>query len=416
MAPFNSVSDRRAFLKFLAASPLLAAAGLTPRWFDQVLGAPVAAQAQDAYVIKSVREALNIFDFEAAAKAKLSVPHFIEFDLGVFNDETLRANRDAFTKYQIKMRRLLGITTVDQSVQIFGVKWDAPIFLCPVGRITALNPEGNLAVARAAKAKNTLEIMSGAQQLEQVNALRGEPVWIGVQGGAPAETLLKRLEAAGCPALVWAIDGVGGGNQIGARAVQRAGVANLERKDDPRCNACHQNEGRITLSDRMSDVIGALGSLKGEAANQVSWSDVKRVRGMTRMKLVLKGIVTREDAQIAVQNGVDAVIVSNHGGHEDAGGRGTLECLPEVVAGVAGRIPVLIDSGFRSGADVYKALALGAAAVGVGRAYAWGLASFGQDGVETVIELLRRELQVAMAQTGATSIAKITRATLIARN
>ena len=136
---------------------------------------------------------------------------------------------------------------------------------------------------------------------------------------------------------------------------------------------------------------------------------------MTKMKLILKGIVAREDGELAVKNGVDAIMVSNHGAHEDASGRGTLECLPEVVAGVAGKIPVFIDGGFRSGADIFKALALGATAVGIGRAYAWALASFGTEGVETVIELLRRELQVVMAQTGATSIAKITRASLIAR-
>jgi isopentenyl diphosphate isomerase/L-lactate dehydrogenase-like FMN-dependent dehydrogenase len=413
MAPSVDSPNRRAFLSFLAASPLLSAAGFTPRWLEAILAAPVAAQ--DEVIIKSVREALNVFDFEAAARAKLSVPHFIEFTAGVFNDETLKANREAFTKYQIKIRRLLGIGKVDQSVQIFGVKWDSPIFLCPVGRITALNPEGNLAVARAANAKRTLEIMSGAQQLEQVNALRGQPVWICVQGGAPGPNLIKRLEAAGTPVLVWTIDDNGNGNQIGARAVQRAGVANLERKDDPRCNSCHQNEGRITLSDSLNEVLGALGSLRGQAANLVTWNDVKRVRGMTRMKLVLKGIVAREDAELAVQNGADGIIVSNHGAHEDASGRGSLECLPEIVAGVGGKIPIFIDSGFRSGADVFKALALGATAVGIGRAYAWGLASFGQEGVETVIELLRRELQVVMAQTGATSIARIGRASLIPR-
>jgi len=142
---------------------------------------------------------------------------------------------------------------------------------------------------------------------------------------------------------------------------------------------------------------------------------VKRVRGLTRMKLVLKGIVTHEDAALAVQHGIDGIIVSNHGGHEDASGRGTIECLPEVVAGTAGKIPILIDSGFRGGADVFKALALGATSVGIGRPHIWGLASFGQEGVETVIALLRRELQVMMAQTGASSIAKIRRDSLVTR-
>src|ERR1700688_3369804 len=151
----------------------------------------------------------------------------------------------------------------------------------------------------------------------------------------------------------------------------------------------------------------------GENSVKLSWEDVKRVRGLTRMKLVLKGIVTREDAALAVQHGIDAIIVSNHGGHEDASGRGTIECLPEVVAGVAGKIPVLIDSGFRGGADVFKALALGAIAVGIGRPHIWGLSSFGQEGVETVIELLRRELQIVMAQTNSASIGDIRRESLM---
>ena len=258
-------ADRRAFLSFLAASPLLAAAGFTPGWLEQILGAPVAAQ--DAVVIKSAREALNVFDFEAAARAKLSVPHFIEFDLGVFNDETLRANREAFTKYQIKMRRLLGVSKVDQSVQIFGVTWEAPIFLCPVGRLTALNNEGNLAVARAARAKNTLEIMSGTQRHAEVNALRGQPVWIGVQGGAPTPATLKQIEAAGTPALVWAIDGVGGGTN--QRARRAAPASRIERKGRPALQQLPQERGRITVGS-MNEVIGALGSLKGETANQVS--------------------------------------------------------------------------------------------------------------------------------------------------
>jgi 4-hydroxymandelate oxidase len=164
------------------------------------------------------------------------------------------------------------------------------------------------------------------------------------------------------------------------------------------------------------DVLGAIGSLRGENSIKLNWDDVRRVRDMTRMKLVLKGIVTREDAELSVQNGVDAVLVSNHGGHEDASGRGTIECLPEVMAGAAGKIPVFIDSGFRSGADVFKALALGATAVGIGRPHIWGLSAFGQEGVETVVELLRRELQVIMGETGAASIANIRRDALVSRN
>ena len=161
------------------------------------------------------------------------------------------------------------------------------------------------------------------------------------------------------------------------------------------------------------DVLGAVGALMGENSVKLSWDDVKRVRDMTKLKMVLKGIVTREDAALAVQHGIDGVIVSNHGGHEDASGRGTIDCLPEVLQGAAGKIPVMIDSGFRGGADIFKALALGATAVGIGRPHIWGLASFGQEGVETVIQILRRELQVIMAQTGVASIAKIRRDSLV---
>jgi isopentenyl diphosphate isomerase/L-lactate dehydrogenase-like FMN-dependent dehydrogenase len=136
---------------------------------------------------------------------------------------------------------------------------------------------------------------------------------------------------------------------------------------------------------------------------------------MTKMKIVLKGIVAGEDAALAVQHGVDGIIVSNHGGHEDASARGTIESLPEVLSGAAGKFPVLIDSGFRGGADVFKALALGANAVGIGRPHIWALSAFGQEGVETVVAILRRELQAIMAQTGAASIAQIKRDSLVPR-
>src|SRR5688572_29151752 len=306
MIPSANLSARRAFLRFLAASPVLASAGLTPRWFEELLSAPIAAQEQNAVVIKSVREALNVFDFRNAAKAKLSVPHFVEFDEGVFNQETNRADRDAYARYQVRVRRLLGITKVDQSVQIFGRTWDSPLYLCPVGRLRAIHPEGNLAISPAANRKRTLEIMSGTQELAKVNALRGEPVWI--CGGRTSAETITRLEAAGTPVYVWTVDTVGGGNQIGGRAVQRAGVPDLERKNDARCNSCHDTEGRITLSDSMNDVIGALGSLRGQDTS--TWADVRRVRDQMKMKLILKGIVTREDAELAVKNGVDGIMVS----------------------------------------------------------------------------------------------------------
>jgi 4-hydroxymandelate oxidase len=199
--------------------------------------------------------------------------------------------------------------------------------------------------------------------------------------------------------------------------VQRVGVRDLDREADDRCVGCHSNLPQITriTRDTPMDILGAVGALQGETSLKLNWEDVKRVRGMTKMKIVLKGIVAGEDAALAVKNGVDGIIVSNHGGHEDASGRGTVESLPEVLSGVAGKIPVMIDSGFRGGADVFKALALGAAAVGIGRPHIWALSAFGQEGVETVVAILRRELQAIMAQTGAASVAQIRKSSLIPR-
>ena len=224
-------------------------------------------------------------------------------------------------------------------------------------------------------------------------AARGETVWFAGLGSSLDGPTLKRIESTGCPVLVWTVDD-GGANTIGAKSVQRAGVRDLDREADDRCVGCHANLPKITriTANTPMDILGAVGSLQGETSVKLKWDDVKRVRDMTKMKIVLKGIVAGEDAALAVKNGVDGVIVSNHGGHEDASGRGTIECLPEVLSGAGGKIPVLIDSGFRGGADAFKALALGATAVGIGRPHIWGLASFGQEGVETVVAILRREL------------------------
>jgi 4-hydroxymandelate oxidase len=424
----RALADRRAFLRFLAASPLLAAAGFNSRWAGDLMAAPIpqqgaAAAEQNAVVIKSVKEALNVFDFDAVARTKLNIAHYTFITDGSFNNETLRANREGFSKYQLHLRRLSGISKIDQSVQLFGKTWESPIYFCPVGRMNAYYPDGAVVVARAARSTRTLQMLSASatvlaspKGIEDVIAARGEPVWVSATGEAMTPEVIKRIEATGCPAIVWTVDD-GGANTIGAKSIQRAGVAGLDREADTRCAGCHTNLPLISRIESSAplDEMGAVGALRGENSAKLSWNDVRRVRDMTRTKLILKGIVAREDAALAVQHGVDAIIISNHGGHEDASGRGTIECLPEVLLGAAGKIPVYIDGGFRSGADVFKALALGATAVGIGRPHIWGLAAFGQEGIETVVALLRRELQVAMAETGAPSITRIRRDSLIAR-
>src|ERR1700694_2857423 len=368
MASSDRLKDRRAFLSFLAASPILAWAGFTPRWVEDLMAEPAGAQetaalrTQNEVIIKSVKEALNVFDFDAAARTKLSPAHYTFITDGSFNNETLRSNREDFNKYELRMRRLTGITKVDQSIRLFGVNWDSPIFFSPVGRMNAYYPQGAIVVARAAKATRTLQILAGSaailvdpKTMGDVIAARGEPVWFAGLGDTLDAPLIKRVEATGCPTLVWTIDD-GGANTIGSKSIQRAGVRDLNRGADERCSGCHDNLPKVTRVQASDPIegVGAVGALNGENSLKLSWDDVKRVRDATRMKLVLKGVVTREDAALCVQHGIDAILVSNHGGHEDASGRGTIECLPEVLEGAAGKIPVLIDSWFRSRAGVFE--------------------------------------------------------------
>ena len=146
----------------------------------------------------------------------------------------------------------------------------------------------------------------------------------------------------------------------------------------------------------------------GGITDPVTWESIHRIREFTRMKIVVKGVMTSEDAQLCVQHGLDGIVVSNHGGRQEETLLSTIEALPEIVNVVKGRIPVLIDGGFRRGTDVFKALAIGATAIGIGRPYVWGLGAFGQRGVERVLELMQAELVMVMKQSGATAIGKIT--------
>jgi len=272
----------------------------------------------------------------------------------------------------------------------------------------AFHPEGEVAVARAAKAKGHLQILSTmtTASVEEVTAARGAPIWYQLYPTAKwavTEALVRRAEAAGCPALVLTVDLPVISN--------RETASELARLDERDCDACHERDRSTYFRvDRkpMFDGLDTSG-LRDLDAPALTWDFIDRLRSVTRMKILLKGIVTREDAKLAVERGADGIIVSNHGGRAEESARGTIDSLPEVVEAVRGRIPILIDSGFRRGTDIFKALALGADAVAIGRPYLWGLAAFGQAGVEAVLDILRKELALAMRLAGVTSIRGITR-------
>jgi isopentenyl diphosphate isomerase/L-lactate dehydrogenase-like FMN-dependent dehydrogenase len=391
---------RRTFLSLLGAVPGVAVAwGWAPRLIP-------GGRAQDP-LITSPDQALNVLDFEAVARAKLPPAHFGYLATGVDDDATLRANREGFARLQIRARRLVDVSRVDLGIDLLGQRLDNPILIAPCGSQRAFHPQGEVAVARAAKARGHLMMLStvSTTSVEEVTAARGEPVWYQLYPTSSwevARSVLQRAEAAGCPVVVLTVDLNAGTN--------RETAARAQRLDTRPCADCHQpGPSRVGLDLRRKPMFDGLEvrDLAFETP-RMTWDFVRRLRDATRMKVMIKGIVTREDAELCVRHGVDGLIVSNHGGRAEESGRATIESLPEVVEAAAGRIPVVVDGGIRRGTDIYKALALGATAVGIGRPYLWGLAAFGQAGVERVLELLGRELALAMRHAGATAVRGIT--------
>jgi 4-hydroxymandelate oxidase len=401
-----SVSRRR-FMQFLAGSPLFA--GLSGAALAQVLlpkeryADPLAWSPQDpSRLIKDPKEAINVFDFEPVMRQNVPPAHFGYMASGVDDDVTLRANREDMQKFQLRPRRLVDVSKVDLSTEILGVRYDSPIILAPVGGQKAFHAEGEIAVARGARAGNHLQILSTSttSSVEAVTAARGAPLWYQLYATNKwdvAKAFVTRAEKAGCSAVAVTVDRLGGRNQETQRR--------LALTDQRNCVECHDRSSLQANQKRRSMYEGVdLSGLTNTLSSAMTWDFLKRLRDITKMKILLKGILAHEDAVLAVEAGMDAIIVSNHGARSEDSGRSTIDALPEILAAVRGRMPVLVDSGFRRGTDIAKALAMGAQAVCVGRPYIWGLGAFGQAGVEKVLELLRVELRVAMQQTGAPTI------------
>jgi 4-hydroxymandelate oxidase len=406
-------ANRRKFLQYLASSPLLAAGGLeafagegpqpVPKLPDPLMWGPMRTDT----LIKTPKEAVNVFDFEPVMRANVPPAHFGYMASGIDDEVTLRANREGFLKFQLRPRRLVDVSKVDMSVDILGVKYSSPIVLAPVGGQRSFHDDGELAGARAAKAGDHLQIMSTMTSygVEDVRAARGDKaIWLQLYATNKwevAEAITKRSENAGCHAVAVTVDRSGGRNQ--------ETLARLRPSDTRDCNGCHdrssfQNnlKGRVMFKDL--DLTG----LRHTQSSAMTWEFFKRLRDTTKMKILAKGILAWEDAVLAADAGLDGIIVSNHGARSEDSGRSTIDALPEIVEAVNGRIPILVDSGFRRGSDIVKALCMGATAVCVGRPYIWGLGAFGQPGVERVLELLRIETAAMMQQVGAPNLKALT--------
>lgn len=400
--------QRRAFLRFLAASPLLASpllAGPLLTGSARALTNPADPFADAPFygepVPRSAEEALNVFQLRDLAVDKIHPDSWRWLSTGVDDGVTLRRNEEIFRALQLRIRRLIDVRDIDTSVEIFGERYASPIFLAPIGIQNAFHPEGELPTARAAGAQGhrmiaaTLTSASFEDITAATMAFEGGAVpWFQLYARwdrSLLADLLQRVEAAGCPAVALTVDTpVGGNREPGLRGVVRMVLS-----------------GRLRFGNIADEDQPLAPTNPG-----LSWEFVDWLRAKTRMKVLIKGILTTEDTRLAREHGCDGVIVSTHGGRQGPGGRSSLEALPEVLDAMDGAGPVLIDSGFRRGTDVFKALALGANAVCLGRPQIWGLGAFGQAGVEQVLALLQGELVRAMRFAGTTTRAAITRATL----
>ena len=316
------MSDRRELLKFLAASPLWLGMPAIGR------GAARRRRTQPATadaVLPSAADALDVFDFEAMARRVLPPAHWGYMATGVDAEDTLRANPAGFSRYQLRVRRFVDVSRIDMSMTLFGQTFASPIALCPVGSQRAFHPEGELAVARAAQAGNHLQILStqASTRIEDVAKIRGNSLWYQLYTTSSFEVttkIVRRAEAAGCQVVAVTVDLPNGRNTL--TDLRQA------RVDTRQCASCHGAsargaDGRTVGPKPMFEGLDMTGVTLTSAT--LTWDFVKRLKDVTKMRVVIKGLETREDAELAVRNGADGIIVSNHGGRATETGRPTID-------------------------------------------------------------------------------------------
>jgi 4-hydroxymandelate oxidase len=368
---------------------------------------------------KGLSEMQTAFDFHPLFEGNL-LPTIYEFTAhGEGSEFNLQRNRQAYDWVDILApRAAIPVSDVDLSSELLGVKMKFPILVAPTSGQNGIHPEGEIGMFRGAvAASNMVDILSGANGTNLAAAFKAVPggtMWsqhYPIENRANEQRALEEIQAAGSNCIVITVDqqasvyertlnirnlggragagpGASGGNAAAAAAVTAAAAAAAGGPAVP-------GSVRYRVSDRRL---------------WYSWSYIDAVRKMARGKLVIKGILDPEDAKVAIEHGVDGIIVSNHGGRSMDYGPSTLEVLPDIVAAVNGRIPVLFDSGIRRGADIFKALALGANGVCIGRAARWGLGAFGSAGARRVFEILQQELVEVAAAAGCARLSDINRA------
>jgi 4-hydroxymandelate oxidase len=408
MQSFESrLPARREFLKALSALPVAAALPALTRSTNAPAAPPKLPKLEDV---------LSVADFEALARAVLPPAHFGYLATGVEDDRTVAWNHEAFSLLEIRANRFVDVSRLDMSVSLFGVRWPSPVYLSAVSSQRAFHAQAEIATARAAASRSSLMMLSSfaSSPLDDVLAARGAPVWQQIyptDDWSVTRAIVERAQRAGCPAIAVTVD-----NQWGRMPLNET-LQRAMRVDTRVCTQCHIDGSHDSVRKApLYSGIDLSRVRESTMPSSLSWEFMDRLRNIVTGKLLVKGVVTGEDADSCVRHGADGIIVSNHGGRDEESLRSSIECLPEIVQACKGRVPVLLDGGIRRGTDVFKALALGAAAVGIGRPQAWGLAPYGQAGVEAVLDIFARELRGIMRQAGTPSVPAITRAHVITRD
>jgi len=376
--------QRRKFLEWIGLSSLAVA-------FPMISLAGGNAKSEESV---AGLEFKNVFELEQLSR-KVMGDDAIEYLNGGADDlKTVKANLEGYDKIQIRARRLIDVSKISTKIHLFGQTLESPLILSPVGFQKFFHQEGEVATAKAAASRKHQLMVSTVSNysVSEVAASYGPNLWFQLYPTPDrkiTKILLEKAEQAGCPVCALTVDTpVVGNRETSATTLLRL-IA----------------EGEL----KMGNLEGILPKTMSFTDPTVTWDMISWLRANTKMKIVIKGIVTREDAALAIIHGADGIIVSNHGGRQLESNRGTIECLPEIVDEIKGRIPVLIDGGIRRGTDIFKALAMGANAVCIGRPFCWGLGALGQEGVEIALDILQAELIRDMQLAGTTSIEKITR-------
>ena len=328
---------------------------------------------------------VTLDDYERAAKERIPPAAWEYIHSGAGDEHTLRWNREAYSQIRLSPRVLVNVSQVDTRVKLLDYELAHPILLAPVAAQSIAHPDGEVAVAKGARDAHAGMVLSSytSKTVEEVVAVGPAPLWfqLYMQERAPTHELMSRVVAAGCTAMCMTVDTP----TLGARdRMARSGFQYPElpyRHTQPGDNGC-------------------------------TWDDVAWARETVDVPVLLKGILHPDDAELAIQAGAAGIVVSNHGGRNLDTVPPTIEVLPRIVDRVAGRVPVLVDGGIRRGTDVLKAIALGATAVLIGRPYVYGLAVNGAAGVTAVIDILKRELEQAMALTGRSTLTAVDRSVI----